>query len=134
MNAKSLLRHVIVCDDVRREVNGKELLIGVYTGGVKFNGPAPGKLRVLCFRFEFGPDLLESRGQVRFQLLSPSGATVINASPTTPLVLSNTIRTVYVLSREGLFLYEPGAYRLRFGLDAEPEDVDTLDVSFEEKP
>jgi hypothetical protein len=28
------VKHVVVCDDIRREDNGKEILIGVYSGGI----------------------------------------------------------------------------------------------------
>ena len=31
----------ILCDDVRQELNGKYILIGVYSGGINFNNPLP---------------------------------------------------------------------------------------------
>jgi hypothetical protein len=34
--------HVVFCDDIRREITGKEILIGVYSGNLLVNGfPAP---------------------------------------------------------------------------------------------
>lgn len=123
-----LLRHVIVCEDVRREASGKEMLIGVYSGGIRFTGPSPGKLRILFFRFEFEQDPSEFEGEIKFEMVSPSGTPVIRVAQ--PLKLNKTTRTIYAIGNENFVLYEAGSYELRVGLDAEPERVDTVEVSF----
>jgi hypothetical protein len=40
----------MICDDVRREDNGKEIIIGVYTGAVLIES-VPSILPVFCVRF-----------------------------------------------------------------------------------
>ena len=30
------IRSIMLCDEIRREDNGKELIIGVYSGGIRF--------------------------------------------------------------------------------------------------
>ena len=43
----------VLCDDVRREDNGKYILLGVYTGGINFDAPFPVRKRGL-FVFSLG--------------------------------------------------------------------------------
>jgi hypothetical protein len=43
---------VIICDEVRTEINGKSIIIGVYSGDIVMGGPPPGMLG-LTFYIEF---------------------------------------------------------------------------------
>ncbi|GBQ99876.1 hypothetical protein AA23498_3579 [Acetobacter nitrogenifigens DSM 23921 = NBRC 105050] len=45
MRKPQILSHVI-CDEVRREDNGKQLLIGVYSEGMIYSGEIPGHVRI----------------------------------------------------------------------------------------
>jgi hypothetical protein len=45
------VRSVIICDDVRREDNGKEILIGVYNDKIVIDRQPPFLLPTLCVRF-----------------------------------------------------------------------------------
>ncbi|MFS2110976.1 hypothetical protein ACCC88_14895 [Sphingomonas sp. Sphisp140] len=40
--------YTIFCDDIRHEVGGKLTLVGVYSGEMIYNGPAPGRAPVLA--------------------------------------------------------------------------------------
>ena len=43
------VRYVLICDDLRTEDNGKQILIGVYTGGILFSKfPAQHVITVWC--------------------------------------------------------------------------------------
>ncbi|MEZ5887665.1 MAG: hypothetical protein R3D56_12395 [Paracoccaceae bacterium] len=62
----------LLCDDVRREDNGKLILIGVYTGGIVFSGPFPAALSNL-FVFLSANTSLEDV-DVEFRLFQNTGA------------------------------------------------------------
>jgi hypothetical protein len=63
----------LVCDDVRNEVSGKEILIGVFADNV-FVGVLPANLIVsLYLRVRFGRSDLSP---VKFRVLAPSGIQV----------------------------------------------------------
>jgi hypothetical protein len=124
------LRSLVVCDDVRREDNGKELLIGVYAGTIRFLGDCPGKLRQLCFRVECDAQA-EKKYEVQFQLYSPAGITIINTTARIDVIRRR--RAVLALTHLDLVLYEAGIYEIRIGIDAEePQMVDHLRVVFAE--
>lgn len=128
MNRLPLLRSIIISDDIRREISGKEILIGVYSGGIRFFGPSPQKLRYVSIRFEFDADPNEFRGTLNFQVVAPSGVPIINVSP--EIALNKTGRTIYVLTHQDLVFYEQGIYVLKVGLSSEPEEVDAVEVTF----
>lgn len=127
MNIIPRILSVIVCDDVRQEVNRKEILIGVYAGGIRFFKAAPGKLRQLCFRFETE---IDTTRPLRFQMISPSGVMIIETS--TELKIEKPGKGILVLTHNDLILYEAGTYRLHAGFDETLEEIYRIDVSFGE--
>ena len=40
---------MLVCEDIRYEINGKTSLMGIYENGIFFSKPAPAKLSKICF-------------------------------------------------------------------------------------
>lgn len=124
------IRFILLCDDVRREGNGKELLIGVYAGGIRFYGEGPGKLRQLCIRLEFEQSGDNPETVFSLEITSPSGAKVINLQGHT-IATANNKRGAVVISHLDLVLYEAGAYLIKAMAD-DNEYLDTVDVSFEQ--
>jgi hypothetical protein len=61
---------VIICDDVRKEINGKDFLIGVYSGTV--NVPAYPSLLSAAFWIEIEPHGIGTI-PCRFRIDTPSG-------------------------------------------------------------
>src|SRR2546426_965311 len=61
------IKNAVVCDDIRREDNGKELLIGVYSGGIVVpQFPAP---LVLAYWVQFDAPKPADNVDVEFRLL-----------------------------------------------------------------
>lgn len=61
------VKHVIVCDDIRREDNGKEILIGVYSGGIVVPSfPAP---LALSFWMQFSASEAAENIPVEFRVV-----------------------------------------------------------------
>jgi hypothetical protein len=121
------IRSVVVCDDVRQEANRKEILIGVYGGGIRFSKAAPGKLRQLCFRFETN---IDATRPFRFQMVSPSGITIIEK--TAQMKIEKPGTGILVLTHLDLTLYEAGTYKIMAGFDESIGEVYTIEVSFGE--
>src|SRR4051794_1678383 len=46
-----VIRSLLICDDIRQERNGKEIIIGVYTGAIIFP-KLPAKLNRVLFRID----------------------------------------------------------------------------------
>jgi hypothetical protein len=93
------VKTVVVCDDVRREENGKDILIGVYSAGVlvaqfpaplqftfwiQFKGTGIGETTIQ-FRLMGGEDVKFAEGRVQMQLLR-EGLGSISVGPL-PLML-----------------------------------------------
>lgn len=131
MDSESLLRGLLFCDDARREETGKEILIGLYSGGLTFQGGSPGRLRSLYTRIEFERDPDAREGNLEYKLVAPSGAHVINYVG--HIKLSSSGRTIFYVVNENLVLYEAGRYSALVGLSSDPKECDMLEVSFSDR-
>lgn len=120
------MRSMIICDDIRQEMSGKEIIIGVFSAGIRFHGPPPGRLRQVFLRSEL--DLDQSR-RFRLRITAPSGVTI--ADVTQEIELEHPGRVITALRHEDLVLYEEGIYKIESAFDEGPlEETDTLPVTF----
>jgi hypothetical protein len=114
------IRSIIICDDARREGNGKDILIGVYNGIIVFPR-FPAGLRQLVVRIEY-----EWKGAAEhtFELAvaSEDGTTVFEANgeavlavPSDPAVISIPLPSM----RFG----KAGRFNIRFGVNSAPRQV-----------
>jgi hypothetical protein len=126
MNAFKVLA-ALVCDDVRREDNGKEIIIGLYSADIRLPG-FPANMR-LVFWMQV---LVETTEQAKFQfrVMGPNEAQLVTAdvvlesSPpagtvgSIPLVVPIQIQSVGILRLE-----------LRDGPESEWEEVKRISVA-----
>jgi Family of unknown function (DUF6941) len=126
------LRSIILCDDIRTEITGKELFIGVYANGITFFGPPPGMLMQLCFRIEYEKASEDKLRTLRLQLISPYATPLID---TTGEVQEKTgSRLIVNIQQRNLVITEAGTYTIMIGLDGEPQQADTVDITFRATP
>jgi hypothetical protein len=123
------VRSIMLCDDIRREDSGKELLIGVYSGGIRFFGQGPGKLRQLFFRVEMEQEGEQLDAVFSLELMAPSGAQLMNVQDR-KIKITKGGRGAIFLSHLDMVFYEQGTYAIRVVADGQVYE-DTVDVSFE---
>lgn len=118
------INHVILCDDARQEVSGKEILIGVYNDVLIFPG-FPAFMESLYFRIsaKCSPDVT---GDIRCALVAPNGAKVFEISSTAPPVLNGDEVRIFGMGFRGVPLPEPGTYEIHFGLAQPAEKIWTF--------
>src|SRR5262249_11818710 len=67
--------HTIFCDDIRREINGKTTLVGVYSDDILLNAPLPVMLPKLACSIIFYERPYESRDPLSVRLWLPEEPT-----------------------------------------------------------
>jgi len=114
---KPILVDIIMCDDIREEINKKLSFIGVYTH--KIGVPKlPFRLCKLCFSLKFKEGLGEFK--IKIVLNAPSGVVASIDFPSK--IKFNQGAVVGVISVfEGLEIKEEGAYQLKVYFN---EDID----------
>jgi hypothetical protein len=119
------VEHVIVCDDVRREDNGKELLIGVYNHAIIVAEDPPYTLMKLCFRILVD---LRSTGKKKmvFVINTPSGRDFLSAEGT--VEAERAEKTSLILPIFPARLPELGIYTIKFALDGKPRKIGEFEV------
>lgn len=122
------VRSVIVCDDIRMENTGKEILIGVYTSGINFVGQPPGRLIKLCFRLDVDDVDNQKVHEFRFELRAPSKSTLVGVDG--QLKVATYGRGIIHLPQAALQLYEKGLYTMHAGFGGSLEIVDSIEVNF----
>jgi hypothetical protein len=108
------IRSVIICDDIRREDNGKEICIGVYAG-IIITSRFPAVLAKLSVRMEF-EDLPAGVHSVDIEVVDPRGNKVFSVSGE---IEAPSIAEPGALSlgQGPVILPVEGKYTIRFGFD-----------------
>jgi hypothetical protein len=115
------IRSVILCDDVRREANGKEILIGVYNDTIIFSS-FPAVLPQFVVRVSLS---IKDKDSKVFKLLikDPNGEELHRVSGNTPVPdVSDmmVLGTVYM----GMLFQSEGIYTIWFALgDGAPKQI-----------
>jgi hypothetical protein len=116
------IKSIVVCDDIRQEISGKEILIGVYNDVMVFTQfPAIWPLLIVRFsvlleRQDFKTLRAYVKDQRDRQVFTTSQALNFSAvNIEEPVLVGFAIRA--------LKFDEPSRYRIFLGLDSEPEEV-----------
>lgn len=125
MAKRFTLRSVIVCDDIRTESSGKDILIGVYNGAIVFPR-LPAALRQLIVRLEY--ELIGAREHTfKLAVADDDGSSMFEAAgeltaPPSgePVVLALAIGNAHFAKEMRL--------NIRFGIDSSPRQVFWLNV------
>jgi hypothetical protein len=123
--------HVVFCDDIRREDNGKEILIGVYSGNVVIPQlPSPVVLAT-WMAFERAEVAAEGKIPIEFRMLDVSGNRPMGYGTMDLNLVPNESARTGALGFRGLsmMLTHPGSYAFQLKQYDEPwETIGTLTV------
>jgi hypothetical protein len=119
MSSKFKIRSVLICDDIRQEVSGKEILIGVYNDSMLFN-TFPARLRQLVIRTVI--DMIDkSVTRITLSLKDPNGTALGNfVAPLNEMDLTSYI--AFGFGIQDVVLYSPGPYSIYLSADDDPEE------------
>ena len=121
MKRKLHIRAITICDDMRREDNGKEILIGVYNGIILLPR-FPAALRQLCIRVEYewtgAPKhsfkLVVTSEDGKIVLLESEGESELG-NPSDPAVIGIGVGPIHFA--------KPTRFNIRFGVEGPPRPV-----------
>jgi hypothetical protein len=120
-----MVRSVIICDDIRREDNGKEILIGVYAGSIIFRS-VPVRLATFGIRLE----VLGSKARYNetgLQVIAPSGE-VLYQTMVEIDVADASLPASVPFKVQGAIFKEVGEYKIMFRLEGDFQQVYTFIV------
>jgi hypothetical protein len=122
--------NTIVCDDVRIENNGKEILIGVYNGTVIVDS-VPTLLPTFGIRILVKPTEIREYN-INGAIIGPSGLAAAQFSGKMNVLTTKFLAT-FSLRISPLFINELGDYQVKIGIDAPIEGVYTFNVITKEQ-
>jgi hypothetical protein len=123
--AKYEIDSIIICDDIRVEVSGKQILIGVYADVLLFP-QLPTQISKLVFRIQVSP-IEANLSNLKFIIRSPSNDVVANVDGVLPKY--NVAEPVLITMGVVGLAVGPGTYTVELGLDQEPETIHHFLVS-----
>lgn len=106
--------YFLICDDIRREDNGKEILIGVYNDEILVQS-LPILLASLHFRLSLYPKNLSLR-EFGLSVTTPTGANIVKAEGQLIGEHNRNVQSIINVAAKPLMLPELGAYSVRFRL------------------
>lgn len=119
-------KYVIVCDEVRFENNGKEIILGVYSDGVIVPS-VPISLKVMTFRIVVDVDG-RAFETVSFELRGTEGNVGAHISGDAPATLVGQKEGKFLFELPGITLQSEGTKTIWFSLDSNLEQVGEFDV------
>jgi 4-hydroxy-3-methylbut-2-en-1-yl diphosphate synthase IspG/GcpE len=114
---------VIVADDCRKEDNGKDIAIGIYTGSV-ISTVLPFALPQMAVRFVVRPEKLRY-DNVHFSLKNPDGKNLVEVRGSIA-VSRLDIPGVFVFKFGPVVFEKAGRYTLHLGMDADETEVSSF--------
>jgi hypothetical protein len=116
---------LVMCDDCRREDNGKEILIGTYAGSMLVT-TIPFVLPTFALRFEVIPHRSEYKRAVAV-LVNPKGEEVFRLEATMGVARLD-LPASFFLRASPVIIATTGDYKILLGMDEEPEEVGSLKI------
>ena len=116
---------VLVCDQVRREDNGKEIIIGVYRDSI-IVPRIPTVIPMLTFRITAQVDHTEFKN-MKFSVIGPSRHKLLDYEGETSVDNSHE-PLIVVFSALTPELQKAGLYTIKFGLDSQLRKVGHFNV------
>jgi hypothetical protein len=116
---------LIMCDDCRREDNGKEIIIGVYTGAI-ITPDIPVMLPTFALRFEIIPKQNEYKKTIAI-IKDPNGEEIVRVEGSLAIARID-LGASFFYRVSPLPIMTAGTYKIYLGLDEEPEEIASLQV------
>jgi hypothetical protein len=126
MSPRVNLISTIISDDCRKEDNGKDIIIGVYTGGI-FSGAVPFILPTLAVRFEIIPAKLVYE-RVKFVLRDTVEKDIVMARGKLSFNRIN-LPAAFFFKFGPVKFEKEGQHSLWLGMDEDPELVGLLNIT-----
>ena len=120
---------VLICDDIRREASGKEILIGVYSSDIIVSS-IPANITRLSFRIILNVEHTEFK-RWHFIIDSPSQRDLIAQKGSIKIERAGR-PSIFSLSIPLLAVLETGVFKIRFGLDAPARKIGEFGVRLPE--
>jgi hypothetical protein len=117
--------HVIICDDIRQEIGGKQTLIGTYNE-VMIVPAIPAILPSIAFRVAINMSRTDYK-TCQFKLSSPGGSPVIQSGGNVQVQRTDEYVS-FVFQSTIVTMPELGEYPIEFGLDENRRRVGRLVV------
>ncbi len=124
------VKSLLICDDVRVEHNGKEILIGVYASDIILAQPPPVNLPKLVFRIE----LIASKSQYKngeFSIVAPRNQVIFQGRGALEIKEPKKI-SIVSFEVSPVKLPAVGKYAVRFGLDSDIRKIGEFNVRVRE--
>jgi hypothetical protein len=122
---------LIMCDDCRREDNGKDILIGTYSGSM-LSPTIPFVLPTFALRFEIIPKQREYKRTIAI-MKNPKGEEIFRVEGS--LVINRPeFAATFFYKISPLMIVMSGEYKVYLGMDEEPEEIASLTVLQEQVP
>lgn len=119
---------LLICDDVRKEETGKEILIGVYSGKIITRSPLPVTMAKLCFWIGFMANFTGDR-DIHMQIISPSDKKIMEANGNVNVIQEG--KSSLSVPFSPVQLPEEGVYSVRFGMGRPPRKIGVFEVKHE---
>jgi hypothetical protein len=131
MASKAKFTSLLVCDDCRKEDNGKDIAIGIYTGSLLFVS-FPAMVPYMAFRFEVIP-VQKEYGNIQVVLQKEDGKEILRIQG--GAVFSSINEPGSFFFKVGPVAFEnEGTFKVLLGMDEDPEEVAHFKVAkFEQK-
>jgi hypothetical protein len=115
----------LVCDDIREERSGKEILIGVYNSAIIFN-QFPARWPRLTFRVGLKLRRADFK-RVRAKIIDKHGKQLFSmdqpVEPPPPALINSDDEAIIAFTVNNLTFPEPSRYTVSLAFDSEPEPV-----------
>ena len=122
---------LIICDDLRVEINGKQILIGVYAGDIIFPS-FPAKLNQLLFRVEIRGNS-EKNEHIIFKVKASDGTQLLEVVGQAPLADPNE-NSVFIFGLHQPVFDKAERYVVEFGYDGAIEEIGEFKVRTPQSP
>lgn len=131
-NSTYKVRSLIICDDVRPEASGKEVLVGAYSGVVVSNMGFPLYMPSLYFRLEVEMEKAQYEGTT-LRVLDPQGKQLLISSGNMTFARTDEPASIAV-GFSGVIFHQPGNYTVEFALEGTPVPVGRFKVRAADTP
>lgn len=144
MFSQQIRGYTIFCDDIRQEITGKAIYIGVYNGEINFSGPAPQSLPSfsILINLMIDPDVSINQ-QLKLTVVFPGvEMPVVEADIDVNAALADSVNSLLpeqllrmqipILSRNIVFA-ESGLVKVRGLVNGEELKFGALKVNFHEQ-
>src|ERR1700730_9880236 len=126
MSDRMKIRSVILCDDIRPEMSGKEILIGVYNDSMLF-AKIPAVMKPLVIRVS--ADILDAAVKPATMHLKDMHQTELWKGEVNISSMNKQEHVAFGFIIQGLTLYAAGTYTLELNLDNDiPQKASDFDV------